>query len=87
MTTRGRTEIGDRRHWRAFWDEIPGWLKAAVIGICGLTAGGAGATGLIGGSGKLDERVSKLEVQVDLLVKQLDKMDSKLDRLLIRRDR
>jgi hypothetical protein len=26
-----KDEAKERRHWRAFWDEFPGWLRTAVV--------------------------------------------------------
>lgn len=90
-------EARDRKHWRAFWDEIPAWLKTAVIAL--LAAGGGVSTGFIGNNDKpaagllenrltrLEERLLKVEINLDGVIKTTDKMDSKLDRLILRRDR
>lgn len=33
----------ERRHWRAFWDEFPGWFRTAIIA---LSSAGASAAGM-----------------------------------------
>ncbi len=35
-------EAKERRHWRAFWDETPPWIKGPLILILGGIAGGSG---------------------------------------------
>ena len=89
-------ESKEHRKWRVFWQEIPGWLKAALIGLCGATAGIGGFNGLAHGDAqaesfknetKIEERLIKQETKMEGIEKQIDKMDGKLDRLLSRRER
>lgn len=35
-----KEEAKERRHWRAFWDEFPGWLRTAIVIAFGGTVGG-----------------------------------------------
>ena len=63
-------EARERRKWHAFWQELPGWLKAAIMAAAGLTLGGGTATGLLGGGKKVDDRLLTLEVKVDKMAEQ-----------------
>lgn len=82
------SEDKDRAKWRAFWDEVPGWAKAALIGLGGFgtfTAGGyASGTGTADIEAKIrDLELSKvkMETKLDAMGSQLDRMERKLDRL------
>ncbi len=84
-------ESKEHRKWRVFWQEIPGWLKTTIIGLCGATAGIGGFTGMLPKSEvaetKIEERLIKQETKMEGIEKQIDRMDGKLDRLLSRRER
>lgn len=82
-TGNGTEEARERRHWRAFWDSVPGWAKASIMALAGLSIGGASATGIIGGEkndSKLSDRVLVVETKLDGMGKQLDRIEGKLDR-------
>lgn len=80
-----RKEEAERRHWRAFWDEVPGWAKTAIIAL-----GAAAGSSYISASPKdLPAQVQqlqldrvKIETQLDSMQKQLDRMERLLERRL-----
>lgn len=39
-----KEEAKERRHWKAFWDEFPGWLRTAIVIAFGGTIGGSVVT-------------------------------------------
>lgn len=81
-----RKEEQERRHWRAFWDEVPAWAKGAIIAL-----GTWAASGYANGSGsatkELEAKVRDLEISkvriettLDAMRQQLDRIERKLDR-------
>jgi hypothetical protein len=81
-----RRDDENRRHWRAFWDEVPGWAKAALIGLGTFSVGG-----YAGGYGKtlepLEAKIRDLELSkvrmettLETMSRQLDRIERKLDR-------
>ncbi len=82
-------EARERRHWRAFWDTIPGWVKNTFLAITAAagTWGTVQMTKTDPETSRLEERMLKQEVKMENVEKTLDKVDGKLDRLLARRDR
>ncbi len=80
----------ERRHWRAFWDELPGWVKMCIMAGCGV----AGTTGVFGltapakpeqpaayAEQAMERRMIVVETKFDSLKDQLDRMENKLDRM------
>lgn len=33
-----RSETKERKHWKAFWDEFPGWFRTAIIALASAAA-------------------------------------------------
>lgn len=78
-------EEAERRHWRAFWDEVPGWAKTAIIAL-GAWAASAQIAGSSSPSKDLEPRIRelelgkvKLETSLDAMRTQLDRIERKLD--------
>jgi hypothetical protein len=79
----------ERAKWRVFWDEIPGWAKAAIVGLGSFGAFSAG--GYAGGANSVAEINAKIrdlelskvkmETKLDNVGDQLDRIERKLDRL------
>lgn len=92
-TTSAAEDARDRRHWKMFWETVPGWLKHTVTALgtaATLYAGGLAVTKdkpEVAAPSRLEDRMLKQEIKMENVEKTLDKMDGKLDRLLGRRDR
>lgn len=80
-----RKEEAERRHWRAFWDEVPGWAKTAIVAL-----GAAAGSSYISASPKdlpaqvqaIEMKNVRIETQLDSMQKQLDRMERLLERRL-----
>jgi protein-disulfide isomerase len=78
-------EERERRHWAAFWQEVPPWAKTAIIAL-----GAAAGTSYISASPKdlpaqvqaIELKNVRIETQLDSMQKQLDRMERLLERRL-----
>lgn len=66
-------EAAERRKWNAFWHEIPGWVKASVMALAGLTVGAGGVSRILGHQDEegMSKRLLVLETKFDKMQEDL----------------
>jgi hypothetical protein len=78
-------EEKERRHWSAFWSEVPAWARTAIIAL-----GAAAGSSYVSASPKdlpaqvqaIELKNVRIETQLDSMQKQLDRMERLLERRL-----
>jgi len=84
----------ERKHWATFWDEVPGWAKAALVGLGSWAASQQFAGSFASASAKeIDAQIRDLqmnkvrvETSLDAVRQQLDRIERKLDQRRIGND-